>query len=428
MVEDNFLICSIDDEVKPVQEASRTEAEESMPDKNKGRKPPSRKNPQFIVEIEGENMETRHYTQFIEHVYVEDTCDKIPITKVIFNNSEGRFTNEPLFDANKKMKIYVGYPEAGMEEKVGEFITRPASQSFSSSQTVVIEGWGEEVVLSFPEKRKIWKDVTDSEIAQQIAKEAGFKMDISNTPEKFDQVTQANESDMNFLIRRAKLYGYVVYVKHNTLHFHPPRYVSSEIVLTYRDGDKSTLTGFTVGVSGSYRAKRYKSSHIDPITQDIFTVEGKNLVDEISKETGKKADSVDLWDKLMAVRDNESEGYIINEGHSHVKKHYQQITDVRSNQSRWVIKGSGKAIGLQSVNAGETIGLAGLGRWSGEYLLTKVCHDYSRGGYSIFFDVTRTWTGSAGKADLKQGQTSRNIPSTNTVNESLEANIVEVSA
>jgi len=425
LANDKYMVCTVDPAGFPIPVAAEAPTTDKMPDKLKNRKPPSRRKPEFIVKLEGEDMADRHYTQFIESVYVEDTCDKIPIAKVIFNNSDGRFTNEPLWDANMKMIISVGYPEAGMVEKVGTFITRPARFIFGGKQQVIIEGWGEEVTMSFPEKRRVFNEMTDNDIVQSIADEYGFKADIMPTTDVYEQVIQANESDMNFLIRRARLYGYIVYVKHGVLHFHSPKYISSEIVLSYRDGDKSTLSGFSVGIVNDHRGRNYKASHIEPIKQEIFTVEGAEYVDSLTKTTAENFGDIDMWDKLMTVKNNEHSAYLVNEGNLHTQEHYQQIVDARSRQSRWIIKGTGKSLGLETINAGETIGLLGLKRWSGEYLLTKVVHDFTKQtAYSIYFDVTRTWTGISSEAELKSSQTSSGIGSSES--QITEANSVEV--
>lgn len=406
MVDEQYEVCSIEytGESIPTTQQSRisTDAAQSPEKKSGVNQPPSRANPQFIVELEGQDMEKHHYTEFIESVYVEDTCDKIPIARVVFNNEDGRFTNEPLWDADKKLKVYVGYPEAGIESKVGTFYTRPAKMIFSEKPQVIIEGWGEEVLLSFPEKRRIWNDMKDSDIAQEIADSYGFEAVIDETDEQFNQITQANESDMNFLIKRARLYGYVVYVKFSTLHFHAPKYTFSEVNLRYRQGEQSTLSGFSVDTLRDYRAKQYAASQMDPITHEYFQVEGSDLQDEISETTSSKFDNVDMWDKLMQVNQQSPYGFLVNQGHSQTKERYQAYVDARAKVSRWILSGTGACIGLQNLNAGDTINLLGIGRWSGEYLMTKVVHDYVGGGYKIYFDVTRTWTASATEAEKKR--------------------------
>ena len=422
MVDEQFQVCSVErsESVWPTSQQSRISTDDSQsPEKKSGvNQPPSRSNPQFIVELEGQDMKKHHYTEFIESVYVEDTCDKIPIARIIFNNEDGRFTNEPLFDADKKLKVYVGYPEAGIESKVGIFYTRPAKKIFTEKPQIIIEGWGEEVLMSFPERRRLWNDAKDSDIAQEIADAYGFEAIIDETDEQFPQITQANESDMNFLIRRAKLYGYVVYVKFSTLHFHAPKYTFSEVSLRYRQGEQSTLAGFSVETLRDYRAKQYTASQMDPITQEYFQVEGSDLQDEISKTTSERFDNVDLWDKLMKANQQTPYGYLVNEGHSQTKERYQSYVDARAKVSRWILRGSGSCIGLQNLNAGDTINLLGIGRWGGEYLMTKVVHDYVGGGYRIYFDVTRTWTLSATEAEKKRTNSDTNMDKDDTLSSS----------
>ena len=412
MANEQFEICEYRESATALSEQKSDKRSSSnrggTPDKTKDKKePPDRTHASWIIELEGEDLKKKHYAQFISEVYVEDTCDKIPIARVKFNNSEGRFTNDPLWDGNKKMKIFVGYPEIGLEQQVGTFYTRPARQQFDGKiSTIIIEGWGEEVKMSFPEKRRVWHDMTDSEIATEIADSSGFEYEIDDTEDKFPQVTQANESDMNFLIKRAKLYGYIIYVKRGILHFHKPRYVFSGRSFNAQD---SPIINLNVGVSRSFRAKQHLGSQIDPITQEIFTVEGSDIQDDLSIKTQEPYDQVDLWDSLMMVDDKVPNSFLVNQGHMQNKNSYQKLVDAKNKSSRWVIKGSGSGIGVEDIDAGETINLYGIGKWSGEYLITKIAHDY-KGTYLMYFDVTRTWTQSS--TEPTASQNAQNAPIT----------------
>jgi phage protein D len=66
----------------------------------------------------------------------------------------------------------------------------------------------------------------DSAIASQVAREAGLRATVSDTRITLDYVVQHNQTDLEFLQRRAQLIGYQVFVRDKVLHFRPPGYAS----------------------------------------------------------------------------------------------------------------------------------------------------------------------------------------------------------
>src|SRR5438067_12416603 len=70
---------------------------------------------------------------------------------------------------------------------------------------------------------KTYKDVKDSDLASQIARKHGLSADVDDSKVVHDYVIQNNLSDYDFLMQRAALAGYRVYVDDKKLQFKKPK-------------------------------------------------------------------------------------------------------------------------------------------------------------------------------------------------------------
>jgi phage protein D len=68
--------------------------------------------------------------------------------------------------------------------------------------------------------QKVWTDVTISEIARAIIAKHGLAADVEDSSVRLPQISQAGESDWQFLCRIARRYGFVLYPTGVTVHFH----------------------------------------------------------------------------------------------------------------------------------------------------------------------------------------------------------------
>lgn len=100
---------------------------------------------------------------------------------------------------------------------------------------------------------KVWKRVTLSQVARQIAKKYKFAADITSHPRVFAQLAQHGESDWEFLVKCAKKCGYLFRVDRTTLIFKPideyyRKYAQHSHVYTLPNlaTDASTIIGATM--------------------------------------------------------------------------------------------------------------------------------------------------------------------------------------
>src|SRR5690349_22940505 len=77
-----------------------------------------------------------------------------------------------------------------------------------SKATLVFRAYDKSHRLHRGKQSRTFLEMTDSDIVGKIAKEAGLKADIDTTKTKFDYLVQTNQTDMEFLMERARRIGY----------------------------------------------------------------------------------------------------------------------------------------------------------------------------------------------------------------------------
>lgn len=329
---------------------------------------------------------------FVREIILESTFGfMIPMVKIILNNVNKRLSSSILSKEQSTFNVMLGYDNPGMVNHGSFILQRPKFRFGHGSTPLTLElvGYGEAVKLGATERRQTYQKMSDYDIAGIIAGRNGFGVDADTTSPTHDQVIQANESDWKFLERRAKLYGFMLYVDNGVLHFHRPRPEDSGISLTYLETDQTgNLQDFTVHSRTFMRGLKLRITQIDPVTKQEIQVDSTEAPDEVQSVM-----EYQNWANLTTIPGiGQPERFITNEGHEQKMSLLQNQVLRMSQASRYVIAGSGVCLGLESLKANQILNISGVGRSSGRYYVTSVQHHLGAGdnqGYKVRFEVVR---------------------------------------
>lgn len=339
-------------------------------------------------------------SNIVQEVHLEGTVGfDIPMVRVTLNNLEKSISSTILAKEQSVFNVKFGYKNPGMENHGSFIVQRPKFKFMAKKSPLAVEilGYGEAVKLGATERREVYKKQTDADIARKIADRNGMDADVGDTDPTHDQVIQANESDWKFLSRRAKLYGFMLYVENGVLHFHRVRPRESGIKLTYLDQGQGNLQDFVIHSRTFMRGLQLTMTQIDPITKEEFEVKSTEDPDDVQNAT-----EVQNWKDLVSMEGiGQPERFITNEGHEQQRPLIKDQMLRMSQASRYVIAGAGTVIGLETLKANDLITVNGIGRSSGKYYVTRVSHHMNAGsgglggGYSVRFEVVRAGTGES---------------------------------
>jgi phage protein D len=165
----------------------------------------------------------------LRSVIVQEDLRALSMFTLEFNNwddSTQRITwsDSLLFAPGNEVQIWLGYGSDLHPVMLGEITSLEPVFGGGQQPLLVVRGYDHRHRLARGRKTRTFVQMKDSAIAAQIAREAGLHPQIDDTKTTLGYVIQSNQSDWEFLRRRASLIGYEIYVRDKALYFRWPRF------------------------------------------------------------------------------------------------------------------------------------------------------------------------------------------------------------
>ncbi len=225
----------------------------------------------------------------------------------------------------------------------------------------------------------------DSDIARQIAGDAGLSAKVQDSKVKLDYVLQHNQTDLEFLQERAQRIGYEVVVQDKTLHFRPQRSDQKQVLSLFLDEDivefyprSTTLTQV-----GQVAVRGWNS-------QEKKAIVGQAGAGQEATRMGGSASGPQAAKRAFGQSSSASVAWPVFS-----QAEADQIALGRFNDMALAyVGGEGVCHGRTDLRAGTVVQIEGLGqRFSGLYYVTATSHTLSaRLGYQTAFTVRRNAT------------------------------------
>jgi len=379
---------------------------------------PTTEEPRERAEVNFSIMGLSPADQIVREIYVEETVGfELPLARISLSNLDKQLKSTIAAKEQTEFKVMLGWKNPGIQSHGTFIVQRPKFKYMEGQGGIDVEiiAYGEAVKLGATERRVAYKKQRDSDIARTVAGRYGFGTDIETTDLVHEQVIQANESDYKFLARRAKLYGYFLYVEDGILHFHRPRPRESGIKLTCLEPGQTNLSNFAVHSRTFMRGLKLKLTQLDPITKDEIDEQSSEDPDPMQGHFEHKN-----WRDLVTIPGvGQPERFITNEGHEQQSPLLKRQIDRMAQSTRYVIAGKGTSIGLESLRANDFIRIEGIGRSSGRYFVSKAIHHLSgrqQQGHTVQFEVVRVGAGeNEGRDPQSRGLTMTTPESAGTI-------------
>jgi uncharacterized protein len=350
--------------------------------------------PSFVIRVNG--VEFRHgVTVDVLSVSVTDTCDRadsFSFTLRDRNPEPGHFAggsltwlDDGVFDEGNHVTIELGYVNQLDVRFGGELTACAPTFPENGVPTLTVRGYSYYQRLQHRRRDKPFEKATDSQIAQEIAKEVGLGSSVKVTDIQYPLVSPKNSTLADFLSRRAKRIGYELVVKENMLYFERPGYQTAPGPALTLEWGKS-LRSFSPSLSTYNMVTEVKVQ--GPQTSQGG---GKQPLVGIAKpgdervKLGKTTGPQVALKMLRQNALNSDEHSVINQQEANLLA----LAQLEANALEF-INGRGSCIGDPRLKARIVIELAGLGqRFSGLYYVTSATHTIDAGGYRTDFEVKR---------------------------------------
>lgn len=344
--------------------------------------------PHFKVYVGGSELPVETAIDILE-VEVSDYVEGASAFTVTFNNwdsetQEFKWIDEDLLAEGTEVEVKVGYVDNLSSLIKGEVIALEPEFPADEAPSLKVRGYDRLHRFRRGRKTRTFVQMKDSDIAVQIARELGLTAEADDSTVTHEYVLQSNQTDVDFLLERARRIHFEVTVKDKKLIFRKAANDKSKVV-TLKYG--MTLQSFYPRLSTMRQVSEVVVKGWNPLTKEKIVANAAQG-DEISKMNGAK-----LGVAISGNVFNKSEKVIVDKPIFSMGEAQQIAKGKFNSMSNDFITGEGTAIGDMDIRAGAVVELQGLGtRFSGLYYITSSTHTVGPKGYLTKFTVARNAT------------------------------------
>ncbi len=260
----------------------------------------------------------------------------------------------------------------------GEITAVEPSFSRNLTTNFTVRGYDHSHRLNRGTKTRAFVNITDSDIVQQIASEAGLTPQIESTSEVYDHVYQHNLTDMQFLYDRAQRIGFEVFVDdEKKLYFRKPEGGRGNVDLEW-------------GVEmRSFRPRLTAFRQVGKVTVKGWNPdEKKEIIGEAASSQTAPEINVGGTGIQIAGKFNDAEEMVVRRP-VWTQREADTIAQALLDEiNSGFVEAEGVAIGNPQLLAGKKVNITKIGnRFSGTYVVTGARHIYAQEGYETHFTV-----------------------------------------
>ena len=346
-----------------------------MPGDDKGKLVPS-----FLIYINGQRIKDKAIAA-ISEIIIEDYLNTPTMFTLTLNDSGREWADSDLLFLQSEVKIDLGYLNDITTMVVGEITALDAGYTKGSPDNLTVRGFDRMHRLKHNRKTRTFVQMKDSQIAAQIAQEVGLNPKLEETNVVHDYLLQDNQTDLEFLLERAKRIRYELGVEDKILKFIKSREnLSENVILEWG----KTLIEFYSSLSIAHQASEVEVRGWDTKKQQVIiahATSGDEITTMKGNNSGGKLIKDFIGDSKVIMIDNSI----------HSQNEAENIAQAKFNEiSMDFITAEGTCSGNPKIRAGTILELKALGkRFSGNYYVVSSTHIFHPEGYTTSFSVRR---------------------------------------
>jgi phage protein D len=286
------------------------------------------------------------------------------------------------FSLGDSVEIKLGFEREPASVFKGEIVGLEPVYRHDGLSRLVIRGFDRLHRMTRGRKSRTFSQLKDSQIVSRVASDSGLTADATDTGVLHEHVYQHNQTDLEFLLLRARRINYEILVIDKTLLFRPAANAESEaLTLTFHDD----LLEF--------QGRMSSAKQVSEVVVRGWDVQGKKeivgrakLGDEVSTMGGQQSGG-----QLTEAAFGKTQ-YLISSTPITTQAEADQIAKAELNSvSLDFITGDCVCVGHPDLKAGKVVKLDGLDKqFSGRYYVIGVTHRYAAArGYRTLFKVRR---------------------------------------
>ena len=187
---------------------------------------------QFYIMVDGREIGAikPEYSDNLISVEVDDSLYLPDMFVLHLKDPELEMLKNNVFKLGSEVKITASTPPEQPNQApspavvlmVGEITGIEPDLNAMDRATLVVRGYDRSHKMHRVRETKTYQQVTDADLARQLAGASGLSAQVTATSVVYPYLMQANQTDWEFLMERARRIGYRLFVEDRKLHFEPP--------------------------------------------------------------------------------------------------------------------------------------------------------------------------------------------------------------
>ncbi len=339
----------------------------------------------FDITFDGEEA-PRALMRDIVEIVVDDSLYLPDMFTLRIHDGGLRWVDSDLLAVGAEVTIWAASIGGTQTETSGQLIEGEVTAlapnfSRTGEPTLTVRGYDRSHRLHRGKKSRSFRQVTDGEIAQRIAREAKLRARIDPTSVIHDYVFQDNQTDLELLQTRAQQIGYEVYVKEKTLYF-TRRETRQQEGPTLTWGEN--LRDFQPHLSTMHQVDEVVVRSWDPRRKREIV--SRVSEGQIAPEVGVAESGGELTRQAFGVA---SQLVVVDRPVGSIDEANAIAQALYDELSGDFIKAKGVCFGDPHLQAGCTVEVRDVGfRFSGRYFVTSATHIQNQDGYETLFTIS----------------------------------------
>jgi uncharacterized protein involved in type VI secretion and phage assembly len=286
---------------------------------------------------------------------------------------------EDVFAMGADVKIELAQDKSSRRTMISGEVTGLMPSLLPENQVqLCVRGYDKSHRLLRGRKTRPFVQMTDSDIAEEIAQKAGLSTDVTSTSEVHAYVLQYQQTDLEFLQARSSALGFKVGVNEDTLYLKPLGDAAQEVEMRWGEG----LESFDVSRTTMGQATEVLVHGWDP--QAKQAVVGRRNSSDTAPQTRRPDSGGDVVKRAFAIDAPMTVVRADIDSQAGAERLAQVILD---EMNGCFTTAHGTAAGDPALRAGVIVKIAGAGVFDGKYRLSSVQHVFDRNGYRCLFSV-----------------------------------------
>jgi len=334
------------------------------------------------VTVDGTELRPEIATALIDAI-IDDDLYLPDMFEMRFSDPDRTLADQMPFSIGAEVEIKTGtMGEDGSTLLINGEVTAIEAILDATGSFLTITGYDQSHRLHRGRKTATFNDVTDSDLAKRVASAAGLSIGkVDSTSDTLPHVGQVNDTDWNFLQRRARIAGGRVFVREGKFHFRTEPDMIPGLPVEMRFGKELI----------EFRARMTANEQVKDVEVRGWDFEAKQSISEkkdtviVSADLDASSISADTIDTTFGSSTYVSTDLAIGTDAAARSAAEGLVIDMSSGQ----LYATGTVVGDPRVTADSAIQISGTGKaFDGSWVVSHSRHVFDHAGYTTHFTVS----------------------------------------